>query len=398
MKADSEKVDKLLRQQAAIAHFGSFALRESDLMAVLSEAARACAEGLNASNSKICRYRPQEDDLLIVAGFGWRTGVVGCVVSCADSSSPQGRAFASGKPFICDDIVHDPSLTLAPFYFDHGIASTIGVLIKGSGKPYGVLEVDNDVQTMHDEYDINFLTGFANVLAEAVETNNRTLILQSNISAMTKLVKEVESIVEQKTVLADELQHRVRNNLQLVYGLLGLQLGDTADEAGRRGIASIARRVLALAQVYDHLLGNGMTRTTDFGSYVRSLCLSLAEVQAAQDDQVAFSCDSDEVILDLDTVTTLGLIVTELVTNSYDHAFPDGMTGWIIVDVSQAHGDGMVTVTVGDNGVGFKARATSKRRGLGLVRRLVQQLSGSITLRTDKGTSWVIRFPTPART
>src|ERR1700721_801349 len=91
----------------------------------------------------------------------------------------------------------------------------------------------------------------------------------------------------------------------------------------RRGcIEAMARRVSTLAQVYDHLCGNEMTRTTDFGSYVRSLCANLAEIQGAPSG-VTMSCDSEPLILDLDVVTALGIVVAEVVTNSYDHAFPN---------------------------------------------------------------------------
>jgi two-component sensor histidine kinase len=142
---------------------------------------------------------------------------------------------------------------------------------------------------------------------------------------MKVLVEEKDRLLEQRKVLAEELQHRVRNNLQLVYGMLSKQLHDTPDEAGQRGIKAIARRVSTLAQVYDHLLGTGlMTRTTDFGSYLKSLCVNLAEIQATAKDTVTLTCDSDSLILDLDVVTALGIVVAELVTNSYDHAFPGG--------------------------------------------------------------------------
>src|ERR1700693_3665774 len=66
------QVQKLLRQQAAIARFGSFALRERNLMNILTEAVRVCAEGLSVPFSKVCRYRADENDLLIVAGYGWQ--------------------------------------------------------------------------------------------------------------------------------------------------------------------------------------------------------------------------------------------------------------------------------------------------------------------------------------
>src|ERR1700724_4532397 len=156
---------------------------------------------------------------------------------------------------------------------------------------------------------------------------------------MKVLAGAQERLLEQKMVLAEELQHRVRNNLQLIYGMLSKQLGDTADEGGRRGIKAIARRVSTLAQVYDHLLGSEMTRTTDFGSYVKSLCLNLAEIQAAPNGGVTLTCDSDAIVLDLDVVTALGIVVAEVVTNSYDHAFPGGKRGSIRGSVHRAGGD-----------------------------------------------------------
>jgi two-component sensor histidine kinase len=393
---NAAQVDKLLRQQAAVAHFGSFALRESDVLKVLTEAARVCAECLGVPFSKVCRYREKENDLLIEAGNGWHAGVVGNVVSRADITSPQGRAFITGKPSICNDLRDDNDFKLPPFYAEHGIVSSIDVVIKGSDDqhPYGVLEIDNNQQHDYDQHDIDFLTGFANVLAEAVATSARTSILQCTIDRMKVLVDEKDRLLEQKKVLAEELQHRVRNNLQLVYGMLSRQLDDTPDTAGQRGIKAISRRVSTLAQVYDHLLGNEMARTTDFGSYVKSLCLNLAELQAGSDGFVTLSCNSEAIVLDLDVVTALGIVVAEVVTNSYDHAFPRGKRGSIIVSVRRSDGDvDIATITISDDGPGFLAKAESKRHGLGLVRRLVEQVRGSAVVNSDHGTVWTIKIP-----
>lgn len=145
---DRERVFKLLRQQSAIAGFGSFALRQTDLQAVLDEAARACAKGLDVTFCKICRFQPESDDLLVVAGVGWREGVIGHAVSKADATTPQGRAFTSGDPAIARDLRIATGYVLPAFYAAHGIISTVDVVIKGAERPYGVLEVDSDVQ--HD--------------------------------------------------------------------------------------------------------------------------------------------------------------------------------------------------------------------------------------------------------
>ena len=150
-------------------------------------------------------------------------------------SSPQGLAFTTGKPSICNDLREDNNFKLPPFYAEHGIISTIDVVIKGDDRPYGVLEIDNDEQHDYDEQDIIFLTGFANVVAEAVATAARTAVLQATIEQMKILVEEKDRLLDQKKVLAEELQHRVRNNLQLVYGMLGKQLDDTSGSGGATG-------------------------------------------------------------------------------------------------------------------------------------------------------------------
>jgi two-component sensor histidine kinase len=396
MNGDAAKVRKLLRQQTAIARFGSFALREGDLLKVLTEAARVCAEGLDVPFSKVCRYRTAENDLLIEAGHGWKAGVVGTIES-AGASSPQGRAFVTGEPSICNDVRKDCNFELPKFYAAHGIVSTVDVVIhlKDEARPYGVLEIDNDEQHDYDQHDIDFLTGFANVLAEAVATSTRTATLQNAIARMKVLVEEKDRLLDQKKILAQELQHRVRNNLQLVYGMLSKQLNDTPERAGQRGIKAIARRVSTLAQVYDHLLGAEMTRTTDFGTYVKSLCLNLAEIQGTSDGAVTLRCDSEPLALDLDVVTSLGIIVAEVVSNSYDHAFPYG-TGSIIVSVQRTFGDiDIATMTISDDGEGFKTQAESKRHGLGLVWRLVEQIRGTATLDSENGTVWTIKIPVP---
>ena len=216
----SAQVEKLLRQQAAIAQFGSFALRERDLIKILTEAARVSAEGLSVPFSKVCRYRIEQNDLLIVAGYGWQAGVVGCAACRADMSSPQGRAFSTGEPSICDDLQRDLGFDLPPFYAAHGIVSTLDVIIKGSdGVPYGVLEIDNNRQHDYDQHDINFLTGFANVLAEAVATAARGAALEVSVDRMKALVEEKERLFHDKNVA--DLQLRQAQKMEAVGQLTG---------------------------------------------------------------------------------------------------------------------------------------------------------------------------------
>jgi two-component sensor histidine kinase len=389
----SESVGRLVRQQAALADFGSFAFRETDLAKILAEAARICADCLGVPFCKICRYRPESKDLLIVAGFGWKPNVVGHVVSRADVTSPQGRAFATGEPVIAEDLRAANSYALPPFYAEHGIVSTIDVLIKGNGRAYGVLEIDSPEQHTYDQRDIDFLTGFANVLAEAVARSQRTEVLRTTVARMKALVRDKDRLLADKLVLAQELQHRVRNNLQVIYGMLTDQLdrGD-GDVSMREGARAIARRVMTLANVYDHLLGSGMTREVDAGKYLKSLCASLGRLQPAQQSGIALVCDTEYLALDVDAVTVLGLVVAELVSNSYIHAFPNG-TGTITVSLSSDIPADRATLTVVDDGAGFEDKGDDKRHGLGLVRRLIGQIRGTVVLQSDRGVAWTLTLP-----
>ena len=171
MTEAAAQIQKLLRQQAAIARFGSFALRERDLDKILAEAVRVCAEGLGAPFCKVCRYRAETNDLLIVAGYGWQDRR-GWQRGVARRHELAAGARLHHRPAVD----HRPlqqvgDFNLPPFYAAHGIVSIIDVIIKGvDDQPYGILEIDNDRQHDYDEHDINFLTAFANVLAEVVVT------------------------------------------------------------------------------------------------------------------------------------------------------------------------------------------------------------------------------------
>jgi two-component sensor histidine kinase len=149
---------------------------------------------------------------------------------------------------------------------------------------------------------------------------------------------------------------------------------------------------MTLAQVYEHLLGTGLSRTIDFGTYLSALCSSLADLEYTQHPNVDLNCNLETVTLDLESVTALGLVTSELVANSYTHAFPDG-TGSINISLSLDQPHHVATLTFSDNGVGFVGTGGNKRHGLGLVRRLMKQLGGSATLRSDHGTEWTLNFP-----
>jgi two-component sensor histidine kinase len=301
------------------------------------------------------------------------------LVSPANASTPQGRSYITGEPVVVRNLNAVDDLSLPAFYGQHGIIAIVAVLIKAvQDPPYGVLEVGSPTPHAYDEHDICFFTGFASVLADAVA-------MQTRVAALKKLV-------EVNSVLARELKHRVRNNLQLILEMLDRYAAALDDGPPKHGIETIALRLMTMARMYDNLLGHGLANTVDLGTYVKQLCADLADVYGAEHRNVHQACSTIPMPVDLDTVTALGMAAGELVTNCYVHAFPAGKSGTIDVSLFVSKvGDGMLTIK--DNGIGFDIMAENKRHGVGLVKQLMQQVNGSFDMHSDGGTSWTLSFP-----
>jgi signal transduction histidine kinase len=439
------QVQKLLRQQAAIARFGSFALRERDLAKILAEAVRVCAEGLGVPFSKVCQYRAEQNDLLIVAGHGWQDGVIGHVVSRADMSSPQGRAFSTSEPSIIDNLQKDAGYDPPPFYAAHGIVSIIDVIIKGTDdQPYGILEIDNDQQHDYDQYDINFLTGFANVLAEAVSTASRGAALQVTVDQMKALVEEKDRLLDEKShadvqlrqaqkmeavgQLTGGIAHDLNNILTVITGTIEILAEAVAD---RPELAAIARMI-------DDAAARGGDLTQRLLAFARKQPLQPCEVdvnslviEAANllrptlgehvEVHMMLAADASRALIDPSQLTNA---ILNLALNARD-AMTDG-GGTLIIETSNVVLDdnyaslnadvtpgNYVMVAVTDSGHGipadilnnvfepfFTTKDVDKGSGLGLsmVYGFVKQSNGHIKIYSEEGHGTTVRIYLPRAT
>src|SRR5450759_2890300 len=438
------QVQKLLRQQAAIARFGSFALRERELMNILTEAARVCAEGLSVPFSKVCRYRAEENDLLIVAGYGWQDGAIGHVVSRADISSPQGRAFTTGEPQICDDLKKDAGFDLPPFYAAHGIVSTVDVIIKGGDdQPYGILEIDNDKQHDYDQFDINFLTGFANVLTEAVSTAARGAALQVTVDRMKALVEEKDRLLDEKSAadvhlrqaqkmeavgqLTGGIAHDLNNILTVITGTIEILAEAVADRPA----------LAAIAQMIDDAAARGGDLTQRLLAFARKQPLQPREVDVNSlvieassllrptlgehiEVHMMLAGDTSRALIDPSQLTNA---ILNLALNARD-AMPNG--GTLIIETcnvvlddnyasmnSDVTAGNYVMVAVTDSGHGipaeilnnvfepfFTTKDVNKGSGLGLsmVYGFVKQSNGHIKIYSEEGHGTTVRIYLPQAT
>jgi two-component sensor histidine kinase len=355
-----------------LAELGTFALQSDELQPVLNEAARLSVQGTGTRFGKICEYRPEQGELAVRAGFGWREGVVGRALSKADVSTPVGRAFITGKPVITRNLAGNHDFTLPPIYPQHGIISSVNVVVAR----FGVLEVDSDEPRSFCGRDVIFLTGLANVCAEAAARIEQGRQMQ-------------RALAEQRTLLG-ELEHRVRNHLHMIVAQAHGLAGRTADPEAKRGFGAITHRVLALATLYDRLLGVGMTKRLDLGDYLTALCDNIRAVEEIAARGIEIICRAVPIEVALETATALGIIANELIANSLEHAFDD-RPGQILVELQRESAG--LRLIIADNGAGMSMGANGT--GLNLVFRMARQLGGRLELCAAQGTRWELELPLP---
>ena len=180
----------------------------------------------------------------------------------------------------------------------------------------------------------------------------------------------------------------------MITGMLEGYAQRTASGMARDGIDLIVRRVTTLSQVYDSLLSTGLSGTVDLAGYLQALCVSLPGMQAEHSHPVHVFCHAEPVMFGVDETAALGMAVAELVTNSYDHAFPD-RDGTISVTLARS-GPATAMLTVQDDGVGSPTEFATSRNGLSLVKRLMDRVGGSLDTHYRAGTVWKLHFPVPA--
>lgn len=192
--------------------------------------------------------------------------------------------------------------------------------------------------------------------------------------------------------LIRELHHRVKNNLQVVSGLLSLQSSRLEDDKARQAMEEGRTRVDAMAMIHQKLYMDKDLAAVDIKEYLHNLSQSLANSFGYDEKHVHTKVELPQQSLDIDMAIPIGLIVNELVTNAFKHAFKS--TADPRIDVSlEKKPDGVMLLRIADNGKGLATMPdTSKSFGMKLVHTLVEQINGNLQVMQDNGTIYSIQI------
>jgi two-component system, sensor histidine kinase PdtaS len=206
--------------------------------------------------------------------------------------------------------------------------------------------------------------------------------------------ERIKASLTEKEILLKEIHHRVRNNLTTIASILSLQSPYIEDRKAREIFRECENRVRTMSKIHTKLYQSQDFAHIDFGSYLRELSQELFLSYQVDPEAVTFDARIINISLNINTAMPLGLLVTELITNALKYAFPGERKGNIVVSLLRDNSH--LVLTVSDNGIGCPEDLiiqNSKTLGLQLVNGLVQQLSGSMEMKRDGGTVWIITFP-----
>jgi two-component sensor histidine kinase len=219
--------------------------------------------------------------------------------------------------------------------------------------------------------------------------------LVANVHALLRLrdaEAQKELLLQQKDLLFRELNHRVKNNLQLVSSLLSVQSRRIKDPAAREEFKTAQQRVRAIASLHSRLYqSDDGVDAVEMHQYLRELTDQLRALLLAERSNIRLDFQCEPFTVNVDRATSIGLIVNELISNAAKHAFPNGASGTVVVTLTV---DGnQCALCVADTGAGRGAPEEDPGVGLKLVSLFAAQLDGTVTEESAQGLRITVRFP-----
>lgn len=256
---------------------------------------------------------------------------------------------------------------------------------------------------------INQVLHKLNVVNEQVIEVNNSLDIKVKIRTKDletinlELTKEIEERIkvennlcrslEEKQILLHEVHHRVKNNIQIISSLLKLQSYHLKSEEALKAVKGCQNRVKAMALVHDKLIMSPDVSHVGLHNYVNSLLVHIFSSWEGYSSRIKFSTNVELQTISIDTAIPLGIIITELVTNSLQHAFNGEESGEIIVTLHQKMGINILNVKDDGKGISnLKEIDEPSSLGWQLVEALVKQLHGKSSIEFSKGTNFRVEF------
>ncbi len=222
--------------------------------------------------------------------------------------------------------------------------------------------------------------------------DEKTKELSTNIIELESSKGQLSKSLHEKEILLKEIHHRVKNNLQIIMSLLNIEAQEGTTKTIEEFLEISESRIHSMAMIHQSLYENNNLDSIVFQQYLEQLVSHLATIMGVNNNAIAFQIEAKDILLEIETAISLGLIVNELLTNTFKYAFPNQEDGKVGISIQQI-AENEYELIYSDNGIGYDtAEQTNVSFGLELVKMLVKELKGTVVKVPIAGTKYSITF------
>ncbi|HEY9487195.1 MAG TPA: sensor histidine kinase, partial [Chryseosolibacter sp.] len=206
-----------------------------------------------------------------------------------------------------------------------------------------------------------------------------------------RMVRKNKTHIE---LLLKELHHRVKNNLQILSSLLSLQSQQLTDDTAIKAVKSSESRINAMALIHRKLYTVDQNRTIDIKEYITELIQYLVYSYGYHEKNFKLDLEIKEISIDVDKAIPLGLILNELISNAFKHAYENHPNPRLVVNLAFPESNEL-NICIKDNGTGMPSRDEKQRKtfGMKIVSTLIKELKGTIHVKSENGTTYNLHIP-----
>ncbi|MBL4654318.1 MAG: response regulator [Bacteroidia bacterium] len=227
-------------------------------------------------------------------------------------------------------------------------------------------------------------------IKSVLKTNLKTNEYHQTVLAQKE---KLETLLGEKNILLREIHHRVKNNLQMISGLLQLQLAYVEDQKACGLITNCNDRILSMANIHENIYQTRDLNNINVQEFIDKTILNIIEFYK-KTDSINYSVETNNINFNIDILIPLGFLLYEVVSNSAKHAFPEGQNGNINVELTQTD-ESNYQIKISDDGQGLNKEANLQNAntfGMKLIPAFVQELNGNYEVETEYGTCYLVDF------
>ena len=213
-----------------------------------------------------------------------------------------------------------------------------------------------------------------------------------DITSIVEAQKQIRTSLSEKEILLSELYHRTKNNMQMIAAFLRLQADLLQSEDVELIVQSVNSKIQTMSLVHEKLCESKDLSRINFREYTEDLVSLLPGLQTAGQKDIAITCKVEDIYLSIDSAIPLGLVINEIVTNAFKHAFIGKTKGHLLIRL-YLEKESIIVLEISDDGVGFSAEADENLQGFGIrtITTIIEkQMRGKIELSSEHGTSYRI--------